>query len=331
MKFNNARSMSRMLTLTLFVCLSLNEGTGYAEPNQGSQKAVLKLGELFSEVGIKCPERIWPGFNLKKVGIVFIDTAASDSWIWNSHQAPGRVQKISGAKIKAHPELASDFSFSAIDGQPVMALSLPLLKSDISDYQIDEIFKLGLHESFHKYSQLDLGWPPLNKQSENFHGAFYPSDPKLIYVRKMVFERLRAAFLKPAHRREFLQNAAYWQGQIDTKSPEAISLFHSDIVEGSAHFVETIGAVIAWQGCDTPWPEVRSKIVPVIENKKFYETSGESYVLGTVASLGLIDASTLNWHKKVESGETPTSVLLKGIQIVSDKMIKIFVRKFLLR
>jgi hypothetical protein len=283
---------------------------------------VISLGKAFNEAGLRCPEKIWPDFSLRDTQIIFVRSKLQKAWVWNSLTSPEIIQSIEYSSVAEHAELMSAYGFTALNGRKTMGISIEALEANQSLQGVRRLFEYALHESFHEYDQRQKKWPPLKLGEDQRRGALYPEawEPRL--YRRMIFERLKTAFVSLELRNEFLAKAAFWQGKFNSLPGEVKRFKYLDLLEGPAKYVEIIGGIQAFNDCNTSSPQVRGELLSFFGNSDFYlpvDANLESYNLNLLAISLLSELSAINWQKRVEAGELPLDILLSSIVPAADE------------
>lgn len=271
---------------------------------QKAPQEVQELAAKFEQTMIQCPQRIWSKYDWSGYSVVLSYPSQSFSWIWDG---PTRtVQSVTNEALPTEA-LTSDYSFFLWSGRPALSLNMESIGEDA--------FEFGIHEFFHDQAQ--KGWV----NNSTGRGTNYPVSWEPRAYRRMTYDHL-VEYFKTGKASE-LERARYWYDKWTNEYPEEVATT-TDGYEGTARYIEAIGAAIANLGCQASENQLRSNTLHIITTDanytgtfegSYFALDSEGYAMGAVASLILrFERPDLDeWNSVVAIGKTPLEILMDGI------------------
>lgn len=291
-----------------------NEPIDYRKANQTVAEMILNT------VG-GCGERIWPGYDLKNLNIVFYDSTSPELMALSMKE-----NKIFSIKSSELPDRVSQgmYSFFSIGEQSWMSINnventdsdLPRTFEEI----VNDTYRLAIHEGFHEAMQNQKDW----KYGSGSRGTFVPIRWEPRYYRHMIYENLSSAYLNKADTLLSLQRAKYWFEKWKTEFPEEVEST-TDGYEGSAQYVDMVAMGLVTISCKASESELHNYMINKMPEifmgidsamQGFYfMLDSEGYVLGSMAALLLrkLNADPA-WHNELAEATSPVEILLSNIE-----------------
>lgn len=303
-----------LLLVPFFTFASTDEKTDLRKINQ-------QVAEKLLAVVGGCGERIWPGYNLKKMNIVLVDKSSEDLLAVSIKE--NKTFTVKSSELPASV-IRSSYSFFKIDDQSWMSINSEIYNNpNLTDEQkTRDLFGLAIHEAFHNQAQ--ESW----KIEVESRGTFVPVKWQPRYYRAMVYNNLLAALNQLEDKSEYLQKAKYWYNKWVSENSEEIKSA-TDGYEGSAQYAEAMGIAFSELGCQASDTEILNFVRSEIPNNILgtgdlflgyqFALDGEGYALGGLSGL-LLNAppTSENWYSLVERGETPLFILLQNVSPTKD-------------
>ncbi len=305
-------------TFTLLLMLTPVFTTAHAEDLMPVfEAAAVQLTSSMSQ----CSERIWPGYDLKKQGVLMVQPGAA-GLLW---LGDGTREVIASADVPA-PAFGGMFGAIEFRGRELMAVN-PTGDADFSS--ASGLVRLATHEIFHVWGQTN--WKPM----QGLRGTLYPVMDEPRMIRHMLFERMREYFLSGGKNTGSLKKAAFWYKRwTDEFTGETTTT--TDALEGTARYVEFMSAAIGSLGCAADDSTVQNAIREMVIGKmggrvdsEQFSLDDEGYEIGGLAALILrFINKDMKWQKTMAGGATPLTALLKKVKPKSDKAPAELIAKF---
>lgn len=207
----------------------------FAQAGARIEKITGQLNTMF-----QCTNRIWPGLKKESYRVLFVQPSTSESWLWFGNS--GKFEVVSKTEFPLGLGMPK-YSFGQFRSEKTVILNLDEVsdKSKIPSLNVDGAVSLAFHEGFHYLFQMKEPWV----------AQFTSADRKpdldhinAVYLRQMLIRSLKAELLAG----QGFGRSAFWFQKWNALG-EAPETKLSDILEGTANYVEIIGSIIADQGC----------------------------------------------------------------------------------
>jgi len=286
-------------------------GIDYCSKKQDG--SLLRVASALTESMIRCPERVWPGYDWRGLQVLLVDSEKQLALLWNDQRKRTdgkgiRITSVPYADLPSYHRLEPG-SFHSKPMHGMATLGVGVTSSDI------DTISLAIHEGFHNVGQ------------DGFHeselmsswGNTYPAAWEPRYMRQQIIAALsRVLFSSDA---EALGAARYWYDRMLKCYPEEVRTSGPvDIVEGTAEYVETVGTALGVIGCESTEAELITKAKQICQqqvcegSKGEFHTESEPYRIGALAGLLLRQRDMPQWQELVARGTTPLDLLLKDVQ-----------------
>ena len=254
---------------------------------------------------------VWPGcdYEQHRLVLMYVDDEGQPKQAWLL--GPEGMKEMDAPEYQAlEAPQPGGYSAVTVAGSPSIAMSF----DDFSLRQpgeAEQVYRTATHELVHFYHQEGaLG-------SGGSRAQAYPLNAAPRYYRMMIYHNLITALEQPDNRDRLLGQARHWldRWQAEFKE-ESDAIRDTDIVEGSARYIENLGAIVTKDmGSDAILQEA---IQAMERDALFTAADEESYELGYVAAL-LLDQVAPEWkagfyQKKL----SPVELLLQGIKPVEQ-------------
>ncbi len=250
----------------------------------------------------QCPERVWPGLKADSFRILFFQGSPERAWLWTART--GKYEEVLPAEYSM---LVSDGAYSFLEsfrGEKAVAINLDkkAVSSSRSPLISDDATELAFHEGFHFLFQMKQPWAASFVATARNSAVDHV---EAVYSRRMLIRLLKTELLEG---RGF-GRSAYWLARWRKTGEESETMF-SDVAEGTAQYIETVGSIIGARGCGISEAELLSgakdRAVEMVEKavspevrKQFfaeYLRSGyqiEGYEIGILSLLALRERGKL--------------------------------------
>lgn len=235
-----------------------------------------------------CPDRIWKGVDWRAAKITLVSPSQGTGITLQHGQVETLTKEISesftsGYKIENRGVIVNvDYAQSA-----------------------QEAFGLLVHEGFHAFGQSGF------EQSTEGRTEVYPAK----YEPRLEREELTRALISHFRGEEgALERAAAWHKRHSAhKEPMG-----SDVIEGSAEYVEKVSSVIAKLGCDVSEKVLVDQVVESLaEQGGAFDKEYEHYRIGALGFL-LARPQMQKVLSEVEDDRLPLDILFKQVKTASD-------------
>ncbi len=189
---------------------------------------------------LQCTNRIWPGLNKESYRVLFVQPSTSESWFWAG--SSGKVEPVGKSEFPLDPAMPK-YSFGEFRSEKVVILNLDEVseKYKISALNVDGAVGLAVHEGFHYLFQMKEPWVAQFTSAERKADLDYAN---AVYLRRMLIGSLKSELLEG----KGFGRSAFWFQKWEALG-EAPETKFSDILEGTANYVEIISSIFADQGC----------------------------------------------------------------------------------
>lgn len=267
---------------------------------------------LFQEVGLRlssslrsCSERIWEDGAWADFDVL-LQSDLTEPRLWSYRT--GEMKILDPEEV---PRFTRSYlyTFPKIRGRRTVSIFYSSRKH--RDMDAARLFRLVVHEGFHRYGQ--KGW----KLRLTARGTPYPVDHHPRYQRKMSYDHL-LKFIRD-ERWENLAQAAWWHQIWMKQHPKELES-SMDGLEGTAHFVDHLSAIVSERGCQASDEQLYQSFKDSLETKyqwklgpSHFGLDSEGYAFGAVASFFLrFQGLDQDWISKIKKGITPNQVLFQG-------------------
>jgi hypothetical protein len=274
----------------------------------GSVENILKAAEVtLNELGLKCPEKIWPNFNWNNKGALVILSETKEAWFWSSESR--KFNKVDYSSI------TEDFLYSSYnDGQYKGFRTASVVVEGKTNLKtaLNTLF----HEAFHFWGQSDESdWVALNAGafdiSQFIRGTIYPLQQEARIQRAMIYYRIYK-YLETEDS-SHLELAKFW---LESWAESYPSEYNSawDRVEGTAEYVGQ-----SYSGNLGRFCESLSQAIPSTPANFSILLDLEAYDLGLISGLAL-DQLGIKWKGLVaaDSNLSALKILLNDFEAAHD-------------
>lgn len=338
------RSFTPVWTLLVFAVITgpLGAVSSKAANDDRIDRIQRQLNQVF-----RCPERIWPRLRADAYRVVFLRPVAQKAWFWTA--SSGEMVAVPFQEAKG--TVQADASYAFVDqfrGARAVAINLEQISeaSPTTFFNADKAALTAFHEAFHWLYQFKEPWVTM------FAGQSASDLPKFgdapfaeaLYARKMMKRSLRRELLKSSG----FGATAYWRERLKATGRERDTFF-SDVMEGTAWYVENVAAVIATSGCAVSeqiifqsitqsfdqlfWLDEKDALFSSIQIQLTSPGQGyqpDSYEIGLMALLALRQREDLpgpnmfemgrDYQSEITSGDAPSR--LKAYQDLQSAIAK---------
>ncbi len=232
-----------------------------------------------------CPDRIWKGVDWRAARITLV-SPSTGSGIILQH---GKVESLSKEESEA---FTTDYEIK----NKSVTVNVDYAQSST------EAFSLLVHEGFHSFGQDDF------EQSTEGRTEIYPSKYEPRLEREELTRSLISHFRGEAGA---LQKAAAWHRRHASHKEQ----LGSDVIEGSAEYVEKVASVIAKLGCDVSEKVLVDQAVEAIaEHGGAFDKEQEHYRVGALAFL-LARPQLQKVLSEMDDDILPLDIVLRGVKL----------------
>lgn len=298
-----------LLTLILILTVAAAADGNWRQVWQPAESAIQDFKDL-----AKCEARVWPGFSLKGYTIAIIDETRTNQLVIDYESGARSTVKLNDLPS----EVRTGHHFFTRNGRAWMSLAKSYNKSNPYPHSI---FRLGVHEAFHRVSQNEWTWPAASQ------GEPLPIRGEPRFYRAMLNLNLKSAFLRPKSRELYLGRARHWYSKWRAEFPSEVRS-STDAQEGSARFAEYIAQGLVTKGCMASEAQLRqvaveivsSQVPNLLEGFGTTELDAESYVIAPLAELILrFDSKIPDWQGKLVKGSvSPLEILFENVRAVDE-------------
>jgi|GEM_PF-3420075 len=254
----------------------------------------------YHKILLGCPDLIWPGSNWSNLNFLLFSHREKKAWLIG---ADFDQPKVLLASEFALPAQGLSYSFGEIESKTTVFLATDIYQG--MDISASRTFRLGVHELFHRVFQKNWVKPSKSRWPE------YPLEWKPRYLRRMLFDSLKAALLS----NQSMYPAIFWYQRWRIEFPEELSRA-TDGYEGSARYIDLQAATLSRLTCAATKDEVKADYLKYFAYLSFdtdMDLDLEGYYLGSLG-LFMLDLrdGTKNWTKQLPLGKTPLELLLNG-------------------
>lgn len=235
-----------------------------------------------------CPDRIWKGVDWRAARITLV-SPSTGTGITLQH---GQVENLS-------EEASTAFTSGYKIEKRGVTVNVDYAQSGA------DAFALLVHEGFHAFGQSEF------EQSTQGRTEVYPAKYEPRLEREELTRSLIAHFRGEAGALE--KSAAWHRRHADHKED-----LGSDVIEGSAEYVEKVASVIAKLGCDVPEKVLVDQVVEAIaEQGGAFDKEYEHYRIGALGFL-LARPQMQQVLSKIDDANLPLDIMLKNVKADSS-------------
>jgi hypothetical protein len=274
-------------------------------------KEVLDAMVRIRRVGLGCPDRIWPGYSLRRSEITFVYSEAKTAFQWNAET--DQLTEVPFDSLD--PKAQSSIYWMDTRGETdLLTIGIDLIQQTMPERPIQTLIDAFVfHEMFHLHGQ--KGWA---EGAESPRGTRMPMDASPRYYRAMAYEELLQALKSPTLDLHHLGKAKSWIKRWQTEYPLE-TLNSTDRIEATARFVEYRSLAIASLGCHATDGELleayMAKNEPFDLEEIYLGIDTESYMLGNLSVLALEKLGVeRDFAEKIRKGASPLDLLIASIE-----------------
>jgi hypothetical protein len=267
-----------------------------------------------------CPDRVWPGYDFRKLTIYLTDSNKKQAYVWTAADTDeaSQVKTINFGDVG--PEFTSGmYGYGKDPLHPEMGLSLSETE-EIAEWQQqfgngEYLVSLGIHEAFHIFEQPK--WLHNDSTISGSRASDFPAQAKPRYLRYMMLKSM-IAYLDSRQEQDLMELAALYDSYKKEFGAEQQQIHGTDRSEGTAMYTEFVGTAIAKRGCDASERIIEEELLKQIKTR--FEISldadTESYSLGAAAgAIMRLLPELKGWEEKImQKGVTPLDVLTEKQQ-----------------
>ncbi len=191
-------------------------------------------------IALQCTNRIWPGLKKDSYRVVFAQPSTNEAWLWTG--SSGMFEIVNNTEFPLSSGMPR-YSFSKFRGEKVVIINLDEVseKSRIPSLNVDGAVSLAFHEGFHYLFQMKEPWVAQFTSADRKNGL---DRVTAVYLRRMLIRSLKNEFIAG----QGFGHSTFWFRKWEALG-EAPETKFSDILEGTADYVEVIASIIADRGC----------------------------------------------------------------------------------
>jgi hypothetical protein len=250
--------------------------------------SVSEVKALLDKTVYSCPDRIWKGVDWRGARITLLSPTRGEGIVLQH----GKAESVDA-------ETARQFS-SAFDFE-----KNGLVINVDSARTPEEAFALLVHEGFHAFGQKDFEHTTQGR-NETYPAPFEPRLEREELTRNLI-----------AHFRgepEALERAAAWHMRHKSHKED----LGSDVIEGSAEYVEKIATAIAKLGCDAEEKDLVAQAVEALaEQGAAFDKEYEHYRIGALSFL-LARPQLQKVLSNIDDENLPLDIVFKNIKASKD-------------
>lgn len=303
---HNHTSKKRLFCLLLTACLLLGSLSALAAGQSPEGFVQLVAAQVRKHWPLM--DTAWPGADYKAHNLLLFyvgdEGLAKEAWLINAQE----VRKLAAADYAGiEAPLPGGYSADTVQGKPSIVMSF----DDFSLAQPGEdvqTYRTATHELVHFYHQGEL-----DQQPQGSRAQAWPVEAAPRYYRLMLYHNLLSALETTGFEGPFLAQARYWLDRWQKEYPaEAQAIRTTDIAEGTARYLENLGAVVGDKLQGESYLKALSQDID--KDILFAAADEESYELGFVAGL-LLDRLQAGWKTDFyKKGQSPVELLLAPVQ-----------------
>lgn len=289
---------------------------------EGNIKNEAYVKSIFSATRKAWPvlEKVWETDLYRKLRLVVADD--KNAWAIDSEN----LIKIPYSEIQQRNLSVEYMHYQVIqwpDGRPTLYVGLgtKLPYAEESRFQsernpVPEIFNVATHEAFHFFVQQNI-WRKTESDDDS-RATPFPVQAAERYYRNSIIRALYAALDGTENS---LGHARYWFDLWKKLHPEDARLIRqTDIIEGSAKYIEVIAEVIS-QGNILDTMEFQYAFTRKIKDDAISihtQSDSESYVIGALSGF-ILNMKERGWQSRVAQGTPPLDILLENTRPVAQE------------
>ena len=218
-------------------------------------QAGTRIDKITSQMNtaLQCTNRIWPGLKKESYRVLFVQPSTSESWLWVG--SSGKIETVSKSEFPLDPATPK-YAFGQFRSEKVVILNLDEVseKYKIPSLNVDGAVGLAVHEGFHYLFQMKEPWVAQFTSAERKADLDHIN---AVYLRRMLIRSLKSELLAG----KGFGHSAFWLQKWEALG-EAPETKFSDVLEGTANYVEIISSIFADQGCQIS----EEKLLQIVTN-----------------------------------------------------------------
>ena len=271
----------------------------------------------FMSIVNQCSDKVWPNLILHKSPYVLNERGREYIIVTHPPHCSRPLYQRPNSNIQKELKSSGNmFGGILIEGkQSIFVRSLPssilsLMRRKYSRPRYD--FRFLIHEAFHMFDQ--KLWPS-ERDIQRFTLKRTGCTPrKYRYLIKYYLEE--ALQSSSSTRQKAIRKAAYWNKKHRKEFPEEVYFTDvMDAIEGTAQYVDTRAWALVQVGCSASKKALKDAFIKTYQSKEkeqSFSRTREAYDIGALASALLDEYPQYNnWQKKIETGLSPTQILLQ--------------------
>jgi hypothetical protein len=258
----------------------------------------------------RCPQRLWPDYSWSNFQVVFIDKDTGKALLWNDQAKLDQGPQPAISEIDSEDDLLKAAPSSGRFWTRMYRGARTIVMWRYATDTESALIGLTFHEGFHAVGQHSF-------QKVRFErGDNYPEDWHPRYIRRKLLESLMYFLL--TGEQEQLHASAFWYQRWTRQFPDDVNRVKGvDMIEGTAEFVGEVGAFLAFAGCEATNDSLLGWAKERIRNPALgldtISVDDESYDLGVISGIILLERNAPNWQAQVEQGRGIEDILLDGV------------------
>ena len=301
------------LVLGLMLVLTVASSAFAAQPTKDVGKFVDSVHQMIQRHWPHM-DKVWPGSDYQQHALLLL-YVDDDMQVKEAFALTTKEQK------KLSPQEYQDVNVPLPGGYAETTYQgMKSLVMSIDDFSLNQpgedvqTYRTATHELVHFYHQ-----PAPSEQAEGSRAQAYPLDATPRLYRQMLYQNLIGAYDHIEQADVYLAKAKYWLDTWQKAYPEeSEGIRGTDIMEGTAKYIENLGFFIGDQLDAHPFHQAAGEAIP--RDELFPSADGESYELGYVAAL-LLDKTQPDWKKDFYTkGLSPVELLLSNRKPQEEKI-----------
>ena len=311
------------MRVMIVLCVSTMQQAQYHQKRNSKAPAPIPIHEQMSSTSftlhdavdhlsimMRCPQRVWFDSSWSNFQVVFVEKDTGKALLWNDQAKLNQSAQPAISKIDSKDDLfnvppaSGGFWDLMYRGAKTMVMWRHAQDSE------GELMVSAIHEGFHAVGQNSF-------QKKNVpRGDNYPEDWRPRYLRRKLLQSLKNFLL--TGKQEQLHASAFWYQRWTQQFPDDVNRVRGiDILEGTAEFVGKVGAYLAFAGCEATNASLLEFTKNNIGNPALgldtLSVDDESYDLGFVSGMLLLQRDVPNWQAQVEQGRDMKTILFDGV------------------
>lgn len=269
---------------------------------------VLNIASNLQKVGVECSEKVWPRWSLNNHLSVIINNETKTAYEITNSENDLTIEVVEYSKYDTR-EFKQHFNFFKEYALAATSISINNVRSAQKNPT-----QLLIHESFHRYFQTNGTWNL--PRAESSRATTLPIDFTPLYLRNLMVKKLKESLQQPETSQELLCQVKAIDLELKRSFPKTSDrIRYTDIVEGSAQFVEEYANLISIhpKSCQASHQELLS-LFNINKMDSVDKISNQSYQLGALAGLNAL-MQNIDFQKSVQNGKTPIEALTSSVEV----------------